>query len=543
MSRLLLFALVLLLIVPPAAFAQTIRPYDDGCAEPAISEIDSKTLDYRAACAVFRACDPYSQGDFLCQFRAADVLLQQCPADAAVCQKLALLYAAAILAYDMPFGEALGWRPAQSIREGVPRALAAAEAGDYATALSAYQMTPFDAQSGETMLPFSRGVVDDLMGDSASALAEYESAFSINFNHPLVWYARSQLYGALGRLDEASFDAAALLEYARQTPELNTLTTALAERYPLRVEEWLRYPLIDQSDGPAGHFFRDLTLVPPEPIQIGIFDELDSLVAVGVSNQGSWQDNSSRAVQVLKHTSSDSYHLSYPAIWENAGGITITRYPEAMMSQEFIAFFEGAARWQFMLAPAGAPDPRAGLDGARHCPGSVLSWVKIGMSAQTPYYGGDDMIHYDAPGGAQIGAGTKATIIGGPECVGTVTWWQAQDETGNRFWTPENKENQYQINPDAVWDVTPFYCPNASQTRLFVGGSGSVIPGLGANNIRGSAGLKSESIGTLAEGDTFTVTAGPVCVDSLVWWQVESQGISGWTAEGDGDVYWLEPGR
>jgi hypothetical protein len=40
------------------------------------------------------------------------------------------------------------------------------------------------------------------------------------------------------------------------------------------------------------------------------------------------------------------------------------------------------------------------------------------------------------------------------------------------------------------------------------------------------------------------VIEGPVCADGLIFWKVENNSIpdgTGWTAEGDGAEYWLEP--
>jgi hypothetical protein len=34
--------------------------------------------------------------------------------------------------------------------------------------------------------------------------------------------------------------------------------------------------------------------------------------------------------------------------------------------------------------------------------------------------------------------------------------------------------------------------------------------------------------------------AGPVCGENLAWWQVDYNGLVGWTAEGQGNEYWLE---
>jgi hypothetical protein len=46
-------------------------------------------------------------------------------------------------------------------------------------------------------------------------------------------------------------------------------------------------------------------------------------------------------------------------------------------------------------------------------------------------------------------------------------------------------------------------------------------------------------------GETFSILDGPICVDSIAWWKVEYDGqnghLVGWTAEGEGADYYLEP--
>jgi hypothetical protein len=61
-----------------------------------------------------------------------------------------------------------------------------------------------------------------------------------------------------------------------------------------------------------------------------------------------------------------------------------------------------------------------------------------------------------------------------------------------------------------------------------------------SNNVRATPGAGGEIIGQLAPGVPFAVVAGPICSDGLAWWEVDDP--SGWTAEGQGDVYWLQPG-
>ncbi len=54
-------------------------------------------------------------------------------------------------------------------------------------------------------------------------------------------------------------------------------------------------------------------------------------------------------------------------------------------------------------------------------------------------------------------------------------------------------------------------------------------------------GLGSIVIGEIPGGSVFTVLAGPQCADGFYWWQINYNGVPGWTAEGQGLTYWIEP--
>ncbi|MCP4247221.1 MAG: SH3 domain-containing protein, partial [bacterium] len=51
-----------------------------------------------------------------------------------------------------------------------------------------------------------------------------------------------------------------------------------------------------------------------------------------------------------------------------------------------------------------------------------------------------------------------------------------------------------------------------------------------------------DRITSMAEGTEFTVTGGPQCQGSYTWWQLQlPDGRSGWAAEGDFSLYFMEP--
>jgi hypothetical protein len=64
------------------------------------------------------------------------------------------------------------------------------------------------------------------------------------------------------------------------------------------------------------------------------------------------------------------------------------------------------------------------------------------------------------------------------------------------------------------------------------------------NRVRSGPSLGDEVITQVYPGTPLKIMEGPVCADGLIFWKVEHKSIpggSGWTAEGDGSEYWLEP--
>jgi uncharacterized protein YraI len=98
------------------------------------------------------------------------------------------------------------------------------------------------------------------------------------------------------------------------------------------------------------------------------------------------------------------------------------------------------------------------------------------------------------------------------------------------------------ITPMPVPTVTPFpgQCPGFLPSRLAPGVWGRVTPGL-PNNLRAQPSLSAAWIGQIPGGGLFRVLGGPVCADNTAWFQVNFGGAIGWTMEGQGAVYWLEP--
>ena len=63
------------------------------------------------------------------------------------------------------------------------------------------------------------------------------------------------------------------------------------------------------------------------------------------------------------------------------------------------------------------------------------------------------------------------------------------------------------------------------------------------NHVRDGATTEAHVLGNILPGGTMIILDGPVCQDTWIWWKVraEADGLEGWTAEGDGNDYWVVP--
>lgn len=101
-----------------------------------------------------------------------------------------------------------------------------------------------------------------------------------------------------------------------------------------------------------------------------------------------------------------------------------------------------------------------------------------------------------------------------------------------------NEVQLWQVDPTASSGTVR--CPGFMESRLTASSQARVMPGL-PNNLRAEPHSDAEELGEIPSGGTMTVITGPVCANNLPWWQVNYGGLVGWTAEGYGDEYWLEP--
>jgi hypothetical protein len=105
----------------------------------------------------------------------------------------------------------------------------------------------------------------------------------------------------------------------------------------------------------------------------------------------------------------------------------------------------------------------------------------------------------------------------------------------------------WKINPGSMMAADDAPAANCALgfTRLAIGKNAQPAGAITlANNIRSEPKIASNIIGSFVPGMFVKISDGPVCADGFVFWKVESRlitGGTGWTAEGDGKQYFLEP--
>jgi len=137
--------------------------------------------------------------------------------------------------------------------------------------------------------------------------------------------------------------------------------------------------------------------------------------------------------------------------------------------------------------------------------------------------------------------GDVVSISGDPVCADGYRWWQVSGEGGFGGWTVEGS-----ADGNETWLIrlaqSPLLndCPLAP--RLVRGEQGYVLPG-SPNVLRDGPDVTGTTIiGQIPGNGEFTVLGNSLCgMDGRRWYPVDYGGFTGWTAEGEGENYWIAP--
>ncbi len=107
--------------------------------------------------------------------------------------------------------------------------------------------------------------------------------------------------------------------------------------------------------------------------------------------------------------------------------------------------------------------------------------------------------------------------------------------------TPQPSPSPYTFPPTVE---VPSICASAPPSRLIIGERARITDEDRTDlNVRAEPGATEDNtpIGKLRVGEVVIVLDGPVCSNIYAWYEVDTGDLEGWIAEGDLDVYYVEP--
>lgn len=97
------------------------------------------------------------------------------------------------------------------------------------------------------------------------------------------------------------------------------------------------------------------------------------------------------------------------------------------------------------------------------------------------------------------------------------------------------------IELDETQLAPPASCEGAPPIQIVEGDTARVIAPTVPNRIRSLPTTAGAILGEVPGGGEFIIRGGPECADGYTWFQIEFNGIIGWTVEGSGGNYFIEP--
>jgi uncharacterized protein YgiM (DUF1202 family) len=181
-------------------------------------------------------------------------------------------------------------------------------------------------------------------------------------------------------------------------------------------------------------------------------------------------------------------------------------------------------------------------------PAPEVGGLTTGKSARVAASGGVNVRDQASTSGKQVGKlnpGAVVKILGGPAQADNYTWWQIDNGAGLTGWVSMGPANDPWLQPES--GAAPAITPAAGGGKLVsraikVGDRVQVTTQEGkVLTVREKASKDGNAVARVLPGTQFTVKGGPVEVDGYTWWQLESDQVQGWAAEGDGTDRWLTP--
>ena len=316
---------------------------------------------------------------------------------------------------------------------------------------------------------------------------------------------------------------------------------------------WLPYEVLQSQAASSSDLF---TLHGIEPIMPGDYQiqfdgqsgSVHMTIQVTPTTQGRAERSSSGGIILFGFAPDEHVRVIYypdqqPPIWHeyqvgSNGELWIKEFPDG---GSYVVFSERFGYITTMLGSTSALKCGNALP-TRTQPGRWLHLATFLQGEGLPLHTMPDSsssitstFPYELPQGPYV------LTISEPTCGENSTWWKVRTLDNQIGWAMESNEHSYylvdEFGPSLFLDCQGEFVTGQAVRVTFTDGE--------PLNVRQAPDLSASILDKIPEGTRLIVRDGPTCTsDNTIWWHIEADtGISGWVAQGNGDVYYLEAWR
>ena len=137
------------------------------------------------------------------------------------------------------------------------------------------------------------------------------------------------------------------------------------------------------------------------------------------------------------------------------------------------------------------------------------------------------------------------TVLEGPVQANNYDWYRVDNGAGLAGWVAAGPQDDPWLRLEEGTAAGPTATPvglklvdRAIQVgdRVQVTTDSSQVLTIRSDPSRGA-----NAVAKVPRGTLFTVKGGPLQLDNFTWWELDSETVKGWAAEGDGTTRWLTP--
>ena len=145
----------------------------------------------------------------------------------------------------------------------------------------------------------------------------------------------------------------------------------------------------------------------------------------------------------------------------------------------------------------------------------------------------------------RLGGNVVVTVLEGPTQANNYDWYRVDNGSGVAGWVAAGPANDPWLRLEEAVSSAPTPAREGMKLVDRAIATGDRVQVTTESNqlltVRIDAGRNARAVAKVPRGTLFTVKGGPLQLDNFTWWELESDTVKGWAAEGDGTTRWLTP--